>query len=494
MMPFKIRKETIILIFNFDGKEEILESKRNKYMKDIIEQYLKTIKRDHKNCFFLYKGSMVKEELKIEEINNEDNEIKILVYEIEDNDKCEEKLKNSKYIICPRCKEICFMNINNYKINLFNCKNNHCFSNLLLNELNDFQKIDESNIKCNKCNINKSETTNNKFYKCLDCNINLCPLCNLSHNKNHKIIDYEVMNNCCNNHGERYISYCKDCNQNLCDICDFSKHNINFLYKFKNDKESIFQLKNKLEDLKKENIDSDKKLSIIIENIELYYNMVNNILHIYKNTKNKNYQLLMNINNLNKYNQKIIEDIEKLKNKKNKSETISDLYKNMIIDNEIILNYKIEKEHKIRIFGDKFVNKNKNNFQIIINNKNYELISIVDIKKLDIKSGNLEVHLKQLKNILDISFMFCGCKSLLSIDNITNWNMENIINMPFLFNSCSSLKSLPDISKWNINNVSNMSGLFQGCSSLSSLPDISKWNTNNVSNISSLFHGCSSLS
>ena len=368
----------------------------------------------------LYKGNIVIEELKIEEINNNDSEIRILVYEIEDNDKCEEKLKDSKYIICPRCTEICLININNYKINLFNCKNKHCFSNLLLSELNDFQKINESKIKCHKCKINKSETTNNQFYKCLDCNINLCPLCKTAHNKNHKKIDYEMKNNCCNSHGERYISYCKDCNQNFCDLCDFSKHNINFLYKFKYDKENIFQLKKILEDLKKEDIDSDKKLSKIIENIELYDNMANNINNIYKNTKNKNYQLLMNINNLNKYNQKIIEDIEKLKNKNNKLETIYALYKNMIIENEIILNYKIEKEHKIRIFGDKFVNKNKNNYQIIINNKKYELTPFIDINKLDIKGDNLEVNLKQLKNTLDISYMFCECNSLLSIENIIN--------------------------------------------------------------------------
>ena len=72
------------------------------------------------------------------------------------------------------------------------------------------QKIDESKISCHKCNINKSETTNNQFYKCLDCNINLCPLCNSFHNKNHIKINYEMKNNCCNIHGERYISYCKD--------------------------------------------------------------------------------------------------------------------------------------------------------------------------------------------------------------------------------------------------------------------------------------------
>jgi len=383
-MIFQTKKEKVSLFFNFNGNEVNIVSKKDEYMKDIIEQYLITIRKEHENCFFLYNGCMVKEELKIEEINNEDNELKILVYEIEDDDKCKEKLKDSKYIICPSCKEICFIDINNYKIDLFNCKNNHCFSNLLLSELNDFQKINESKIKCHKCNIDKSETINNNFYKCLDCNINLCPLCNSSHKKNHKTIDYEMKNICCNNHGERYISFFRDCNQNLCDLCDFSKHKINFLYKLKNNKENIFQLKKILEDLKKENIDSDKKLNKIIENIEIYYNMVNKIMNVYENTKNKNFQLLMNINNLNKYNQKIIEDIEKLKNKNSKLETISDIYKNMIIDNEIILNYKIDKEHKIRIFGDIFVSKNKNNYQIIINNKSYELTPFIDIKTLDI--------------------------------------------------------------------------------------------------------------
>ena len=44
--------------------------------------------------------------------------------------------------------------------------------------------------------------------------------------------------------------------------------------------------------------------------------------------------------------------------------------------------------------------------QIIINNKNYELTPFIDINILDIKGDNLEVHLKQLKNTLNISFMF----------------------------------------------------------------------------------------
>ena len=39
----------------------------------------------------------------------------------------------------------------------------------------------------------------------------------------------------------------------------------------------------------------------------------------------------------------------------------------MITKNSIIIKYKIGKDEKIRIFGDKFVENNKGNFQMIIN-------------------------------------------------------------------------------------------------------------------------------
>ena len=47
--------------------------------------------------------------------------------------------------------------------------------------------------------------------------------------------------------------------------------------------------------------------------------------------------------------------------------------------------------------------------------------------------------------------------------------------MGFLFSGCSSLISLPDISKWNLINVRNIKGMFSECSSLIMLPDISNW-------------------
>ena len=50
-------------------------------------------------------------------------------------------------------------------------------------------------------------------------------------------------------------------------------------------------------------------------------------------------------------------------NEKNKLETISNIYENIIIHNEIILKYKIENEEKIKIFGEIFVKTNKNNYK-----------------------------------------------------------------------------------------------------------------------------------
>ena len=78
--------------------------------------------------------------------------------------------------------------------------------------------------------------------------------------------------------------------------------------------------------------------------------------------------------------------------------------------------------------------------------------------------------------------------------NIILKGIDKVTNMSEMFYRCSSLSSLPDISKWNTNNVTNMSYMFKECSSLSSLPDISKWNTNNITDMSDMFSGCSSLS
>ena len=55
--------------------------------------------------------------------------------------------------------------------------------------------------------------------------------------------------------------------------------------------------------------------------------------------------------------------------------------------------------------------------------------------------------------------------------------------MRHLFDGCKSLISLPDISKWNTIKVTDMEHMFDGCNSLKSLPDISKFDENNIINL-----------
>ena len=116
---------------------------------------------------------------------------------------------------------------------------------------------------------------------------------------------------------------------------------------------------------------------------------------------------------------------------------------------------------------------------------------INDLSKIELNYYDLEFHkIGKLTDLNNMSFMFSGCSSLISLPDISIWKTENVNNMSSIFFGCSSLKSLPDISKWNTNNTNDLSFMFSGCSSLISLPDISIWKTENVNNMSSIFYEC----
>ena len=189
--------------------------------------------------------------------------------------------------------------------------------------------------------------------------------------------------------------------------------------------------------------------------------------------------------------------------------------------NEINIKYLID--DKIKLFGEEFVNNNKENCILSFNNKDYELSEYIkyDEYKINENKGIFEVVLKEKKKITNMSDMFNGCESLKCISNIDKWNTQNVTNMKNMFRLCSSLCSLPksldwntsqvtdisymfsgcknlsvmpNISEWDISNVNNMEGMFKNCKSLKSLPDISNWDTSKVLYMSEMFCGCVSLS
>ena len=86
--------------------------------------------------------------------------------------------------------------------------------------------------------------------------------------------------------------------------------------------------------------------------------------------------------------------------------------------------------------------------------------------------------------------MFYGCKKLLSLPDISNWDTSKVKNMVGMFQGCCSLSFLPELSKWNISEVTDTKYMFYGCESLSTLPDISLWNTSKIFNMSYMFYNC----
>ena len=96
---------------------------------------------------------------------------------------------------------------------------------------------------------------------------------------------------------------------------------------------------------------------------------------------------------------------------------------------EINIIYDIKQENKIRIFGAKFVENNRNKCKMIIDNKEYEITEEYNIKNYKNNNNKLKIILKGINNVTDMSGMFSWCSSLSSLPDISNWNTNNVTNM-----------------------------------------------------------------
>ena len=208
---------------------------------------------------------------------------------------------------------------------------------------------------------------------------------------------------------------------------------------------------------------------------------------------------------LTKFNEKFKNQIEE------KDNFIKEKYKNEnplkrkekkyneIKINRMILKYDIKQNDKnIKIFGKKFVENNRKKCKIYVEGIVQELREIVFVNESMRNKRHLTVELIETETIIDMSYLFGGdyfdgCKSLISIEELDNWNTIKVTNMSHLFNNCESLSFLPDISKWNTTSVTDMNTMFGSCISISYLPDISKWDTSNVENMSYMFQNCKAL-
>ena len=150
----------LTIAFIFNGVETIIQCLKNDKMKDICNKFLSKVHLDINNLYFIYGSNILNLESTYDEIVNEidkeRNSMKVLVYENNNKIIKNDGIIKSKDIICPKCRENCLIDLNNYKIKLYNCRNGHDINNISLNEYNNTQNLNMKNIICNKCNNNKN--------------------------------------------------------------------------------------------------------------------------------------------------------------------------------------------------------------------------------------------------------------------------------------------------------------------------------------------------
>ena len=115
--------------FRFDcGRSVTIQTNKNEKMDDIISKLPIKADSDLNRSTFLYSGGLLKRNLTLDNISNKtDNERKrmeVLVMsqnDMNDDNDIKDYIK-SKEIICNVCKELCKINIYDYKISLYDCK------------------------------------------------------------------------------------------------------------------------------------------------------------------------------------------------------------------------------------------------------------------------------------------------------------------------------------------------------------------------------------
>jgi hypothetical protein len=97
--------------------------------------------------------------------------------------------------------------------------------------------------------------------------------------------------------------------------------------------------------------------------------------------------------------------------------------------NEITIHYSIEKgkKYSIRIFGDKFVERYGKICKFVYRGIEKDVCAFLTIEKEEKKT--IEIKLKDIKKITDLSYMFCDCENLYLLPDIGNLKTTNVRDM-----------------------------------------------------------------
>ena len=414
--------------------------------------------------------------------DNKDNEI----YDEYNNLKLNETKFFKEFIgKIDKIKNLLDNNVINNESNL-NYDNQNEITNFILESLEDIEKQIKSKLDKN----NKNKIINN-FYL------------NKNYIKSQENIENSIENN---------FSIFNNFNDISIQQENEIKNEIKIEFKLNGNKKSINQNKEIKSEISKEFFNNKNKLQKDEINKIKEEFIYSNKSQINQNKESKK-ELIINNNNtlINQYND---------------------------INNEIeciyVQNYR--EENEINLMHDYQLNKDEipinSSFTVELYLKNKIIIPNILREKTDLYIDNINTKFdfkykikgaKQLKVkfkfkviLKDISFMFCNCRSLVSIDftnfipneltnisglfcncislkkiNFSKFNTNIIYDMSYLFYNCNSIESV-DFKSFNMANIKNMSGMFSCCSSIKYI-NLSSFNTNNLEYIDNIFNDCKSL-
>ena len=374
---------------------------------------------------------------------------------------CNKSIKNENPFFCYICQKIfhnqCLINWDkkkkeqNENLDCPNCRNELPFERWK-------QKLNYEEDRTNAANL-MNKISQNQLIMNLNDNINII--------KDEKINRLEKDNMKKNELIEKYNKFC----ENIFDVFKKLINKINLIISLIESKidvkinELIKELNSNIIDFPIENLSN-----LILDNLKIIEKYIQ---------KKKNFYLI----NENKLKNKI-EKIKEISDEKDINNILNPNYKNIIN-----LVYFTIKEDTLNIFGEKFVQNNKMNIDLIINSKKSELVKECKLKK---GKNNIKIIIKN--RLTNISYMFCDCYSLLNIEDLKYLDTKEIKNFQHIFFNCILLSDITSLQYWNVSNGNNFESIFTYCNSLKNIKPLENWNLSKANNISSMFYSCESLS
>ena len=158
------------VVFDLNQTITTIQAKLDEPFQEVIDKFIQKTSIESNSVYFIANGKPINPQQTVESqmsnLNKQNKKLIVLVNSIDKNDQDKEKvIIQSKDIICPECKEPCRFTIENYKIKLTDCCNNHTINNIKFIDFTKTQEINISEIICDICKFkNKGNSHNHEFF------------------------------------------------------------------------------------------------------------------------------------------------------------------------------------------------------------------------------------------------------------------------------------------------------------------------------------------